>query len=94
MISPAVYDGLKKLATISDPDILYQLGKIKIGSHDAKAIVEALDMVAVLKGLLAGGELTATMVRVLLADTTTETVDVAGKAPELTPMSINQGDSA
>ena len=90
MISPAVYDGLKKLATIADPEIVYQLGRIRISSFDARTIVEALDMVAALKGLLAGGELTATMVRVLLADATTETVDIARKP--MAEMTIH-GDS-
>lgn len=84
MISPAIYEELRKIATLKDPQITYQRGSLLIGSHDAAAIVEAVDLAATVRAMIASGvPITLTMLKAMCISPT-ETADIPRKMTEMT----------
>lgn len=66
MISPPLLGALKKLGALEDSHELGRVGMISIGTYDARALVDAVETLTMLRKLVESDEATELATRTLL----------------------------
>lgn len=65
MIDPLTLAALKRLASLEDPRDLVRISNVRMSNFDAVTIIEALETVSALQGLLSHNKLTGAAIRAL-----------------------------
>lgn len=74
MISKDLYKQLVSISKIKNPNVVYQLGQVKLTCTEAAELVKDIDAMQIFRGLMASGPMTWQMVKDVLEDAT---IDIA-----------------
>lgn len=84
MITPGVMSVLRETARL-DPDDIASVALLRIGDHDARQIVDALDTLQAVRLYVALPTATLDTLRLLLEQPTTETLEIVRRDQTLEP---------
>lgn len=84
MITPGVMSVLRETARL-DPDDIASFALLRIGEHDARQIVDALDTLQAVRLYVALPTATLDTLRLLLEQPTTETLEIVRRDQTLEP---------
>jgi hypothetical protein len=84
MITPGVMSVLRETARL-DPDDIASFALLRIGEHDARQIVDALDTLQAVRLYVALPTATLDILRLLLQQPTTETLEIVRRDQTLEP---------
>lgn len=84
MITPGVMSVLRETARL-DPDDIASFALLRIGDHDARQIVDALDTLQAVRLYVALPTATLDTLRLLLQQPTTETLEIVRRDQTLEP---------
>lgn len=84
MITPGVMSVLRETARL-DPDDIASFALLRIGDHDARQIVDALDTLQAVRLYVALPTATLDTLRLLLRQPTTETLEIVRRDQTLEP---------
>lgn len=84
MITPGVMSVLRETARL-DPDDIASFALLRIGDHDARQIVDALDTLQAVRLYVALPTATLDTLRLLLEQPTTETLEIVRRDQTLEP---------
>jgi hypothetical protein len=84
MITPGVMSVLRETARL-DPDDIASFALLRLGDHDARQIVDALDTLQAVRLYVALPTATLDTLRLLLQQPTTETLEIVRRDQTLEP---------